>query len=95
MEPFAQYGIVCLICALVIKEVFGYLKSKDKKDVDGNGSRERRDADTKFKTKIVERLEAQTLLLQKIHDTGESTDEKAERIEKDVTIIKVQTERAG
>ncbi|MCH7640999.1 hypothetical protein IID22_02290 [Patescibacteria group bacterium] len=95
MEPFAQYGIVCLICALVIKEVFSYLKSRDKKDVNGNGNRERRDADKEFKTGIVKRLEVQTLLLQKILDTGESTNGKAGRIEKDVTIIKIQTERVG
>jgi len=49
-----------------------------------------------YQRSLTENLQAQTNLLTKIHQTCESTNGKAARIEKDVTIIKErQNRRAG
>ena len=82
-QELMQWGFGAFIAFYVIKELISLIRT-----LKTNGSSDdRRNADTKFKETIVNRLEAQTLLLTTMNDTTNSVNGKCARIEKDTNIL--------
>lgn len=90
---YSNLPVAIIALLYVIKLIID--SKKEKKNGSGSSGEERRVADREFKKNIVDRLEAQTLVLTKILDTTESTNGKCARIEKDTTEIKIKVGLGG